>query len=85
MSNSCDPVGVQPVWLHYPGDFLGNNTQVGCHFLFQGNLPDQGIEFTSRALADRFLTAEPPGKPQWVHRTLEKKKTTSEERQDWSW
>ena len=28
-----------------------------------GDLPDPGIEPTSPALADRFFTAEPPGKP----------------------
>ena len=38
-----------------------------------GGLPDQGIEPTSLALADRFLTTEPPGKPPTVlgpHQTL---------------
>ena len=28
-----------------------------------GDLPDPGIESTSPALADRFFTTEPPGKP----------------------
>ena len=28
-----------------------------------GDLPNVGIELTSPALAGRFLTAEPPGKP----------------------
>ena len=37
-----------------------------------GDLPDSGIEPTSPALADRFFTTEPPGKPfpvcyQFVH------------------
>ena len=39
---------------------------MGCHFLLQGNLPDLGIEpvsLASPALAGRFFTAEPPGKP----------------------
>ena len=29
-----------------------------------GDLPDPGIELASLALADGFLTTEPPGKPQ---------------------
>jgi len=36
---------------------------VGCHFLFQGDLPDPGIESTSPAMAGGFFTTEPPGKP----------------------
>ena len=32
----CDPVdGRQPIRLHHPWDFPGNNTGVGCHFLLQ--------------------------------------------------
>ena len=30
---------------------------------FSGDLPDPGIEPASLALADRFFTTEPPGKP----------------------
>ena len=43
------------VWPHgptkflYPWYFSGKNTGVGCHFLLQGNLPDQGIELESLA------------------------------------
>ena len=32
-------------------DFQGKNTEVGCHFLLQGNLPDPGIEPEPPALA----------------------------------
>ena len=32
-------------------------------FLSPGDLPNPGIEFTSPALAGRFFTIEPPGKP----------------------
>jgi len=32
-------------------------------FLSPGNLPDPGIEPMSPALAGRFFTTEPPGKP----------------------
>ena len=36
-------------------DFPGKNTEVGCHFLFQGDLPDPEIEPVSPALeADSF-------------------------------
>ena len=46
--------------------FSRQNTGVGCHFLFQGNLPDPGIKpksLVSPALAGGFFTTEPPGKP----------------------
>ena len=39
---------------------------MGCHFLLQGNLPDPGIEPMSPlspALAGRFFTTGPSGKP----------------------
>ena len=35
----------------------------GLLFLSPGDLPNPGIEFTSPALAGRFFTIEPPGKP----------------------
>ena len=44
-----------------PWDFPGKNTGVACHFLFQGNLLDPGIEL-SLALADGYFTTEPPEK-----------------------
>ena len=36
---------------------------MSCHFLFQGNLPNPGIEPTPPALAGGFFTTEPPGTP----------------------
>jgi len=39
---------------------------VGCHFLSPRDLPDPGIKprsLASPALAGRFFTTEPPGKP----------------------
>ena len=36
----------------------------GLPFPSPGDVPDPGIEPTCPALAGRFLTAEPPGKPQ---------------------
>ena len=49
-------------------DFPGENTGVGCHFPFlpPRNLSDPVIEPmcpSSPALAERFFTIEPPGKP----------------------
>ena len=44
-------------------DFPGKNAEVGCQFPSPGNLPNPGIEPTSPALASRFFTTEPPGKP----------------------
>ena len=58
--------GLLPARLACPWDFPGKNTGVGCHFLLQRDLPDPGIEPASPvppALAGRFFTPEPPGKP----------------------
>ena len=40
-----------------------------------GNLPGPGIKPTSPALAGRFFTTEPPGKPNYNITTLKKKKS----------
>ena len=45
-----------------PWDFPGKDTEVGCHFLLQGHLPDPGIKPASSALAGGFFTTESPGK-----------------------
>ena len=42
----------------------------GVPFLFPGDLPNPGVETVSLALAGKFFTAEPPGKPIRCH-TLE--------------
>ena len=39
----------------------------GLPFPSSGDLPDPGIKPTSPALASRFFTAEPPGKPHISH------------------
>ena len=47
-------------------DSPDKNTGVGCQglpFPSPGDLPDSGIEPTSPALAGRFFTTKPPGKP----------------------
>ena len=36
---------------------------MGCHFLPPGDVPDPGIEPVSPALAGRFFTISPLGKP----------------------
>ena len=38
----------------------------GLPFPTPGDLPDPGIESTSRAMAGGFFTTEPPGKPLWI-------------------
>ena len=43
--------------------FLRKESWSGLPFPFPGDLPDPGIELASPALAGRFFTAEPPGKP----------------------
>ena len=39
----------------------------GLPFTSPGDLPDSGIESTSPALAGRFSTTEPPGKPLFIN------------------
>jgi len=48
-----------------PWNSLGKNTGVGYHFLLQGIFPTQGSNsgLLSPALAGRFFTSGPPGKP----------------------
>ena len=41
----------------------------GLQFPSQGDIPDPGIELASPALAGRFFTTEPPGKPSLVLET----------------
>ena len=55
----CDPVDCSLPGSSVHGDSPGKNTGVGCRALFQGNLPDSGIEPTSlksSALVGRFFT-----------------------------
>ena len=57
----CAPVDCSP--QVHPWDFPGKNTGVDWRFFLQGNLPDPRIEPMFLALAGRFFTAEPRGKP----------------------
>ena len=44
LSNSCDPMNyIQPARLLCPWNSPGKNTGGGCHFLFQGIFPTQGL------------------------------------------
>ena len=68
VSNSLWPHELQPVKLLCSWAYPAKNTEVGCHFLLQGNLPNPGIEPASPASpasAGGFFTSEPPGKPNW--------------------
>ena len=57
----CDPWTI--ACLFCPWNFPGKNAGVGCHFLFQGNLPGSWVELMPPALAGRFFNIEPPRKP----------------------
>ena len=54
----CSPLGSS---VHV--DSPGNNTEVGCHALLQGFLPNPGIKPRSPSLQADSLLSEPPGKP----------------------
>ena len=63
LSDFLQPHGLQPTRLLHPWDFPGESTEVGCHILLQGNLPNPGIESRSPALQVDALPSEPPRKP----------------------
>ena len=42
VSDSLRPHGLEPTRLLHPWGFPGKSTEVGCHFLLQGNFPTQG-------------------------------------------
>ena len=63
---SLRPYRLQPTRLLCPCDSPGSNTRVGCHALFQGNLPDPGTELMflmSPHWQLGSLPLAPPGKP----------------------
>ena len=45
-----------------PWDFLGKNTEVGCHFLLQGTFPTQRMNSGLLHCKQTLLPSEPPGK-----------------------
>ena len=65
MWDSLQAHGLWPTRILCPWDFPGRDTEVSCHFLLPGDLPNPGIEPTSSVapvLAGEFFTPEPPGK-----------------------
>ena len=58
----CDPVDCSP-----PSSSIHGNSQARIlkwvAIVFSGDLPNPGIEPASPALAEGFITVEPPGKP----------------------
>ena len=61
----CDLMDCSPSDSSVHGIFQANTTGVGCRVLVQGIFPTQGLNTSpvSTALAGRFFTTEPPGKP----------------------
>ena len=57
MSDSLWPHRPQPTRLLCPWDFPGENTGVGCHFLFQGIFPTQSL-LHCRWVVYRWATGE---------------------------
>ena len=53
--DSLGPQGLKPAMILCPPDFSVKNIGVGCHFLLQGNLSDQGIESLSPELQAESL------------------------------
>ena len=66
MSNSLWHQGLNPIKLLCPWDFLGKDTGVGYPFLLHGIFLTQESNpcLKSPALAGKFFTTAPPGKPQ---------------------
>ena len=81
MFNSLRPHGLQPTRLLCPWDFLMQEYWSGLPFPSPGDLPDPGIEPMSPALAGRFFTTEPPGKPQWDSTQVIRSVESSQERE----
>ena len=59
----CDPHGLQPTRLVCPWDFHRQEYWSGFPFPSPGNLPNPRINPASPALAGKFFTTEPQGKP----------------------
>ena len=57
------PPGLSPARRLCPWGFPGKNSGGGLPFPPPGDLPGPGIKSTPPALAGRFFTTEPPGKP----------------------
>ena len=65
----CNYMDCSPTRLLCPWDSLGNNTGVGCHFLFQGIFLTQGLNPHHLCFLNWHagsLPLAPPGKPHHV-------------------
>ena len=60
----CDLVDFSLPVFPVHGDSPGKNTEVGCHAVLLGNLPNPGIKPKSPSLQVDSLPSEAPGKPQ---------------------
>ena len=59
----CDPMNCLACQVLHPWEFSKEEYWSRLLFPPPGDLPNPGIELTYPALAGRFLTNEPPGKP----------------------
>ena len=69
MSDSCDRMDDSPPGSSVHGIFQARILESGLLFPFPGDLPNPGIEPSSPAspaLAGKFFTTEPPGKPKFL-------------------
>ena len=70
MSNSLQPLGLQPTRLLCPWDFPRQEYWTGVPFPFTGYLPKPGVKLTSptsSALAGGFFTTKLPGNPIYIY------------------
>ena len=61
VSNSLQPLGLQPTRLLFPWDLQGKNTGVDYHFLLQGIFPAQGSNSHLLRLLHWQACSLPPG------------------------
>ena len=59
----CDPMNCSPLGSSVHGDSPGKNTGVGCHALFQGIFPTDGLNLGLLHCRWILLLSEPPQKP----------------------
>ena len=62
MLDSLQPHGLQPTRLLCPWNFSCKNTGVGCHFLFQGIFPTQGLNTHLLSLLQWQVNSLPLGR-----------------------
>ena len=65
MPDSLQPHGLQPAKAPLSMEFPRQQYESGLPFPSPGDLPSPGTEPTSRALAVRLFSTEPPGKPKY--------------------